>query len=73
MAASFISNQTRDVRSWHLADNPVALAFVRFWTKADKSGFWPKTVCLLMTQQRHWLCTAAMVLMPVSAPIKVLV
>jgi hypothetical protein len=23
-------------------------------------------------QQRHWLCTAAMILMPVSAPIKVL-
>src|SRR5664280_605997 len=28
-------------------------------------------VCLLMTQLRHWLCTAAMVLMPVSAPIEV--
>ena len=27
----------------------------------------------LMTQLRHWLCTAAMVLMPVSAPIEVLV
>jgi hypothetical protein len=26
-----------------------------------------------MTHQRHWLCTAAMGLMPVSAPIKVLV
>jgi hypothetical protein len=25
------------------------------------------------THLRHWLCTAAMVLMPVSAPIKVLV
>ena len=24
-----------------------------------------------MTQQRHWLCTAAMVFMPVSTPIKV--
>jgi len=32
-------------------------------------GFWPKTFCPLMTRQRHWLCTAAMVLMPVSAPI----
>jgi hypothetical protein len=30
-------------------------------------------VCPLLTQQRHWLCTAAMVLMPVSAPIEVLV
>jgi hypothetical protein len=26
-----------------------------------------------MTHQRHWRCTAAMVLMPISAPIKVLV
>jgi hypothetical protein len=26
-----------------------------------------------MTQVRHWLCTAARVLMPISAPIKVLV
>jgi hypothetical protein len=25
----------RDVRLWHLADNPVAPAFVRYWTKAD--------------------------------------
>jgi hypothetical protein len=55
----------------HKADNPIALAFVRFWTKADNGGFWP--VCPLLTQQRHWLCTAAMVLMPVSAPIEVLV
>jgi hypothetical protein len=23
------------VRSWHIADNSVAPAFVRFWTKAD--------------------------------------
>ena len=40
---------------------------------ADKVGFWPEPVCPLMTQQRHWQCTAAMVLMPISAPIKVLV
>src|ERR1022692_453846 len=33
----------------HLADNPVALGFVRLWTKADKVGFWPATVCPLMT------------------------
>src|ERR1035437_3130901 len=25
-------------------------------------GFWPAEVCPLLTQQRHWLCTAAMVL-----------
>jgi hypothetical protein len=30
-------------------------------------------VCLLLTHKRHWLCTAAIVLMPVSAPIEVLV
>jgi hypothetical protein len=41
-------------RYWHLADNPVASAFVRFWTKADKVGFWPATVCPLMTQSGHF-------------------
>jgi hypothetical protein len=25
----------------------------RFWAIADKSGFWPGTVCPLMTRQRH--------------------
>jgi hypothetical protein len=40
-------------RFWHLADNPVALGFVRFWTKADKGGFWPAMVCPLMTQSGH--------------------
>jgi hypothetical protein len=48
-------------------------ANVRFRTTADNSGFSPVMVCPLMTQQRHWLCTAAMFLMPVSAPFKVLV
>jgi hypothetical protein len=38
-----------DVRFWHLADNPIAPTFVRYWTKADKVGFWPGTVCPLMT------------------------
>jgi hypothetical protein len=42
-------------------------------TTADKGGFWREMVCPLMTHKRHWLCTAAMVLIPVSAPIKVLV
>ena len=37
-----------DVRYWHLADNPVAPAFVRYWTKADKTRFWPKMACPLM-------------------------
>jgi hypothetical protein len=58
---------------WHKADNPIALGFVRFWTKADKSGFWAVMVCPLLTHKRHRLCTAAMVLMPVSAPINELV
>jgi hypothetical protein len=30
-----------NVRYWHLADNPTAPAFVRYWTEADKVGFWP--------------------------------
>jgi hypothetical protein len=48
-------------------------ANVRFRTAADNGGFSPAMVCPLMTHQRHRLCTAAMVLMPVSASIKVLV
>ena len=37
-------------RYWHIADNPTTPAFVRFWTKADKVGFWPAMVCPLMTE-----------------------
>ena len=37
------ANGGRNVRYWHLADNPTASAFVRFWTTADKGGFWPGT------------------------------
>ena len=40
---------------------------------ADNGVFWPAMVCLLLTQQRHHLCTAAMLSMPVSASIEVLV
>ena len=39
---------------------------------ADNGGFWPMMVCPLLTRSGHWLCTATMVLMLVSAPIKVL-
>jgi hypothetical protein len=60
-----------DVRLWHLASFRCAAKFVRFWTKADNRRFWLGTVCPLMTRSEHWLCTAAMVLMPVSAPIEV--
>ena len=28
-----------DARFWHIADNPTAPAFVRFWTIADKGRF----------------------------------
>src|ERR1019366_3610009 len=41
-------------------------------TIADKGGFWAAMVCPLMTQLRHWLCTAALFLMSVSTPVKVL-
>jgi hypothetical protein len=40
---------------------------------ADKVGLWRALDMTRLTQSEHWLCTAAMVLMPVSAPIKVLV
>jgi hypothetical protein len=39
--------------AWHLADIPAPLASVRYWTKADKVGFWLATVCPLMTQSGH--------------------
>ena len=39
----------------------------------DKSRHRPSTARPCLTQSGHWLCTAAMVLMPVSAPIEVLV
>ena len=39
---------------------------------ADKIQFLPGIGCPRMTQQRHWLCTVAMVSMTVSAPRKVL-
>ena len=40
MAASFISNETCDVRYWHLASFRCDVKIGRFWTKADKLGFW---------------------------------
>ena len=36
-----------------IADNPAAPAFVRYWTKADKAGFWPAMVCPLLTHNGH--------------------
>ena len=32
-----------------LADIPAAPAFVRYWIKADKGGFWREMICPLMT------------------------
>ena len=48
-----------DVCFWHIADNPIAPAFVRFWGTADNSGFWPATVCPLMTILRSVSTDAA--------------
>jgi hypothetical protein len=45
---------------------------VAFGGTPDIGGFWSATDRSRMTQVRHWPCTAAIVLMPVSAPIKVL-
>jgi hypothetical protein len=39
----------------------------------DKRLRWGWISWQRLTHERHWLCTAAMGLMPVSAPIKVLV
>src|SRR5664279_6370650 len=36
LAASFIPDQSCDVRYWHLTDKPVLPVFVRFRTIADK-------------------------------------
>jgi len=29
-----------DVNKWNLADKPIVVGFARFWTKADKFGYW---------------------------------
>ena len=42
----FHFNQACNVAYWHKADNPVAPAFVRFWTKADKGWFSYSLHCL---------------------------
>jgi len=67
LAASFISKHMHDVAFWHLADNPVAHTFVRFWTKADNGGFWPAMVCPLMTQSG--LSETDLTVMRLAAPV----
>ena len=37
---------------WHKADNPVAPAFVRFRTTADKRDFCPAMLCRLLTHEQ---------------------
>jgi hypothetical protein len=39
-----------DVTYWHKADIEDPPVNVRFWTKADKVAFGPRTACPLMTQ-----------------------
>ena len=51
---------------------PRRCILVAFGPKRTLDGIWPVTVCPLLTRSRHWLCSAAMVLMPVSASIEVL-
>src|SRR5215813_14010914 len=62
---------TSDVRYWPKADMSCCAARVRFRGQS-RHGLLHCT-CLLLTQSGHWRCTAAMVLMVVSAPTKVLV
>jgi hypothetical protein len=40
-------------RDWHLADIPIAAAFVRFRTKANNGGFWREMDCPLLTHLGH--------------------
>jgi hypothetical protein len=76
---------SRPYRDWQFA----ASAHDRYWHKAAEAKAAnlrqllgeqrkcmdgrPRLPSTRMTHQRHWLCTAAKVLRPVPAPIKVLV
>jgi len=44
--------------------------FGRFRSEADMSWYAKPAASVENDPQRHWLCTAAMVLMPISSPIK---
>jgi len=52
------------------ADMPTATMNVRYWGQSGHRADLPP--CPLLTHERHWLCTAAMVLIPFSGPIEVL-
>jgi hypothetical protein len=71
LAASFILNRRPDVCLWHLADILEPAINVRF--RGESGHRYGLSEGPRMTQGGQWLCGAAMVLMPVSAPIKVLV
>ena len=72
MAAS-VGGLFQFVRLWHLATNRTHALKGRFRRIADKGPPGSSVDTQRLTQQRHWLCTAAVLSMPVSAPIKVLV
>jgi hypothetical protein len=58
----------RDFRNWHFATSSPGADNVRC---SGRIGSKRRVVkAALLTQLRHWLCTAAMDLMSVSAPIK---
>jgi hypothetical protein len=56
----------------HKADAQALRLMSAFGGKAGIDRHGSRMARSLMTQLRHWVCTAAIVLMPVSAPIKVL-
>ena len=64
LGASHVSSKSKEKLPMTTRQN-LGTRTVAFGAQRTKGGFWPATVCPLMTQQRHWLCTTAMVLMPV--------
>jgi len=58
-------------RDWPFASVSAVQRYVRSWV--NSGSVWRTPEMTLMTHLRHWLCTAAMVLMLVSAPINGLV
>src|ERR1017187_7633957 len=51
----------------HIADKRTAPCFVAYWTNNGQRWISARVGYDVKTQLRHWLCTAAVVLMPVSA------
>ena len=64
----------RHISTLHFATIRVTRKFGRYWRHSrPERAFSPDQLGRKWPNSGHWLCTAAMVLMPVSAPIKVLV